>query len=50
LPVKLFGAVFTYTTGVGSVIPIQERLFDRLELLTINEVCTILRCHEKTLF
>jgi len=35
--------------GNGTVIPIHERLFDRLELLTVSEVCTILRCHEKIL-
>ena len=36
--------------GNGTVIPIHERLFDRLELLTASEVCAILRCHEKTLY
>jgi len=36
--------------GAGTVIPIHERLFDRLELLTVSEVCAILRCHEKTLY
>jgi excisionase family DNA binding protein len=35
---------------MGAVIPIHERLFDRLELLTVSEVCSILRCHEKTLY
>jgi excisionase family DNA binding protein len=29
---------------------VHERLFDRLELLTVAEVCAILRCHEKTLY
>ena len=33
-----------------NTIPIHERLFDRLELLTVREVCAILRCHEKTLY
>lgn len=32
------------------VIPIHERLFDQLELLTVREVCAIVRCHEKTLY
>ena len=36
--------------SVGAVIPIHDRLFDRLELLTVTEVCAILRCHEKTLY
>jgi len=36
--------------GTGTVIPIHERLFDRLELLTVSEVCAILRCDEKTLY
>jgi excisionase family DNA binding protein len=36
--------------GAGTAIPIHERLFDRLELLTVSEVCAILRCHEKTLY
>ena len=36
--------------GAGTTIPIHERLFDRLELLTVSEVCAILRCHEKTLY
>ena len=36
--------------GVGRVIPIHERLFDRLGLLTVSEVCAVLRCHEKTLY
>jgi excisionase family DNA binding protein len=35
---------------MGGVIPIHDRLFDRLELLTVSEVCAILRCHEKTLY
>ena len=35
--------------GNGTVIPIHERSFDRLELLTVSEVCAIQRCHEKTL-
>ena len=35
---------------MGTVIPIHERLFERLELLTVSEVCAILRCHEKTLY
>ena len=29
---------------------IHEQLFDKLELLTVGEVCAILRCHEKTLY
>ncbi|HLZ43770.1 MAG TPA: helix-turn-helix domain-containing protein [Candidatus Sulfotelmatobacter sp.] len=33
----------------GTAIPIHERLFDKLELLTVTEVCDILRCHPKTL-
>ena len=41
--------VFTHM-GAGQIIPIHERLFDRLELLTVSEVCAILRCHEKTLY
>jgi len=36
--------------GADTTIPIQERLFDRLELLTVSEVCAILRCQEKTLY
>jgi excisionase family DNA binding protein len=36
--------------GAGTTIPIHERLFDRLELLTVTEVSAILRCHEKTLY
>jgi excisionase family DNA binding protein len=36
--------------GTSTIIPIHERLFDRLELLTVSEVCVILRCHEKTLY
>jgi excisionase family DNA binding protein len=36
--------------GAGTVIPIHERLFDRLELMTVSEVCAILRCYEKTLY
>ena len=36
--------------GAGTTIPIHERLFDRLELLTVREVCAVLRCHEKTLY
>jgi len=36
--------------GNGTAIPIHERLFDTLELLTVSEVCAILRCHEKTLY
>jgi len=36
--------------GTDTAIPIHERLFDRLELLTVSEVCAILRCHEKTLY
>jgi excisionase family DNA binding protein len=36
--------------AAGTTIPIHERLFDRLELLTVSEVCAILRCHEKTLY
>jgi excisionase family DNA binding protein len=36
--------------SMGTVIPIHERLFDTLELLTVKEVCAILRCHEKTLY
>ena len=35
---------------MGEAIPIHDRLFDRLELLTVSEVCAILRCHEKTLY
>jgi excisionase family DNA binding protein len=46
---ELFGPVFTHM-GAGQIIPIHERLFDRLELLTVREVCAILRCHEKTLY
>jgi excisionase family DNA binding protein len=46
---SLFGPVFTHM-GAGQIIPIHERLFDRLELLTVSEVCAILRCHEKTLY
>jgi excisionase family DNA binding protein len=38
------------TMGAGTTIPIHERLFDRLELLTVSEVCAILGCHEKTLY
>ena len=36
--------------GAGQIFPIHERLIDRLELLTVSEVCAILRCHEKTLY
>jgi excisionase family DNA binding protein len=36
--------------GAGTTIPIHEKLFDRLELMTVSEVCAILRCHEKTLY
>ena len=36
--------------SMGTVIPIHEQLFDRLELLTVSDVCAILRCHEKTLY
>jgi len=36
--------------GNGTVIPIHDQLFDRLELLTVSEVCAMLRCHEKTLY
>ena len=32
------------------VKPIHAQLSDRLELLTVSEVCAILRCHEKTLY
>jgi excisionase family DNA binding protein len=46
---ELFGPVLTHM-GAGQIIPIHERLFDRLELLTVSEVCAILRCHEKTLY
>ena len=35
---------------MGEAVPIHDRLFDRLELLTVSEVCAILRCHEKTLY
>jgi excisionase family DNA binding protein len=36
--------------GAGTVMPIHDRLFDRLDLLTVSEFCAILRCHEKTLY
>jgi excisionase family DNA binding protein len=36
--------------GVDSEPFVHERLFDKLQLLTVSEVCTILRCHEKTLY
>ena len=46
---RLSGQV-TNTMGAGTTIPIHERLFDRLELLTVSEVCALLRCHPKTLY
>ena len=47
---RLCRPVFLRPMGVATTIPIHERLFDRLELLTVSEVCAILRCHEKTLY
>jgi len=36
--------------NAGTTSPISDRLFDRMELLTVSDVCAILRCHEKTLY